>query len=133
MFNRDFPYHPYKNCYKSRAGAGPTAGSVDAVDCYDNSMQLFVQVKDAPGPGDPPMKEENLYLKASLERVQEALSIFSTDLMRVDFYIEKADGEGKPQSYVLSPATYDPSCRAFEAADEIECNNFNVYCEDPQD
>jgi len=43
-------------------------------------------------------------------------------------------GKTDPQSVVISPADYiEPICEPLRVADEIVCNNLNVYCRDPTD
>ena len=43
-------------------------------------------------------------------------------------------GTDAPQSVVISPADYiDPVCEPVRVADEIVCNNLNVYCRNPTD
>jgi len=43
-------------------------------------------------------------------------------------------GTTDPQSVVISPADYiEPVCEPVRIADEIACNNLNVYCRDPAD
>ena len=43
-------------------------------------------------------------------------------------------GTDAPQSVVISPADYiDPVCEPVRVADEIVCNNLNVYCRNPSD
>ena len=43
-------------------------------------------------------------------------------------------GKTDPQSVVISPADYIvPVCEPERVADEILCNNLNVYCRDPTD
>lgn len=78
------------------------------------------------------MRQQALYLKASLTDVKNVLQIYPTDIMRVDFYIEKS-GEARPQSFSLSVKEYEALCDNFAAADEIHCTNFNVYCTAPTD
>lgn len=43
-------------------------------------------------------------------------------------------GTDAPQSVVISPADYiQPVCEPVRVADELVCNNLNVYCRDPSD
>jgi len=65
--------------------------------------------------------------------VHNVLSIFPTDIMRVDFYISKAGVVDKPQSYSLSPKDYSAVCNEMVEADEIACTDFTVYCTAPDD
>lgn len=78
------------------------------------------------------MRQEHLYIKASIAEIFDALEVFPTDIMRIDFYIEKG-GVSKPQSFSLSPKEYSALCEQFSVADTIACQNFNVYCTAPSD
>lgn len=71
-------------------------------------------------------------MKASLTEVKNVLQIYPTDIMRVDFYIDKS-GDARPQSFSLSVKDYSALCDNFAAADQIHCTNFNVYCTAPTD
>jgi len=99
-FNRDLPWHPYDNCYRARENGELTPYSF--ADCERASMQFFLKVEDdaalnqAQSPPLPsPMRQEHLYIKASISEIYDTLEILPTDIMRVDFYIEKG-GVSKP-------------------------------------
>ena len=139
-FNRDQPWHPWDNCYQPEALDGAALSAGTFTDCEKDAMQLFIKAEDDEALNTEasrpfPMRHEGLFLRASIESIFDDLAIFGTDILRVDFYVHRAGAaDAEPQSFVLTPRDDHPAvCQAYEEADTINCDNFNVYCAAPSD
>jgi len=72
-----------------------------------------------------------MYVKVAFDNIYDYFQIFPDDKAKISLYL---DGKTDPQSVVISPGDYvEPVCEPVRVADEISCNNLNVYCRDPTD
>jgi hypothetical protein len=72
-----------------------------------------------------------MYVKVAFQGIFDYFQIFPDDKAKISLYLK---GKTDPQSVVISPAEYhEPVCEPRRVADEIECNNMDVYCRDPTD
>jgi len=78
-----------------------------------------------------PIRLPKMYVKVAFNSIYDYFQIFPDDKAKVSLYLE---GKTDPQSVVVSPADYvEPICDPLRVADEIVCNNLNVYCRGVED
>lgn len=78
-----------------------------------------------------PLRLPKMFVQISFKSIKDYFQIFPEDKAKVSLYLE---GTTDPQSVVISPLNWvAPICEPERVADEIECNNLNVYCKDPSD
>ena len=78
-----------------------------------------------------PIRLPKMYVKVAFDNIYDYFQIFPDDKAKISLYLH---GKTDPQSVVISPGDYvEPICEPQRVADEISCNNLNVYCRDPSD
>ena len=68
-----------------------------------------------------------------MQAVTRGINVFYNDILRIDFYITKANGEARVQSVSITPNFYSAKCDDYGVADKISCKDFHVYCVEPED